>query len=162
MIRWSIIFIAITCIAGVLGFTGIILGLSVFAKIIFYIFLVLFVISRIAGVFIYDKKIGKPIYNPIPYQYDKTSEKIHALKKLHNSRIQSLSFQIQLWQGKFRVVKHENNKIRKFNQQLAKENIELETRLTETINQAAKDQAYYKSIISDLQDKVADTVKYSS
>ena len=42
MLRWTITFIVIALIAGVLGFTGI-------AKILFFIFLILFVISLLTG-----------------------------------------------------------------------------------------------------------------
>ena len=50
MLRWMIIFIVIALIAGVLGFGGIAGTSAGLAKICFYIFLALFVISLIRNV----------------------------------------------------------------------------------------------------------------
>ena len=49
MLRWTVIFLVIALIAGLLGFTGIAVGAAAFAKILFYIFLVLFLISLIGS-----------------------------------------------------------------------------------------------------------------
>lgn len=51
MLRWTIIFLVIALIAALLGFTGIASGAAAIAKIFFYIFIVLFLISLIAGGF---------------------------------------------------------------------------------------------------------------
>lgn len=52
MIQWTITFLVIALLAAVFAFTGIATGGAVvIAKIIFYIFLVFFVISLIAGAF---------------------------------------------------------------------------------------------------------------
>jgi uncharacterized membrane protein YtjA (UPF0391 family) len=51
MIRWIIAFLVIELIAAVLGFGGIAEGAAEIAKIIFYIFIVLFVISIIGRLF---------------------------------------------------------------------------------------------------------------
>lgn len=49
MLTWSIVFLIIAIVAALLGFTGI-AGTAVgFAKILFFIFLVLFVISLFLG-----------------------------------------------------------------------------------------------------------------
>jgi uncharacterized membrane protein YtjA (UPF0391 family) len=47
MLRWALGFFVIALIAAVLGFGGIALAAAGIAKIIFYIFLVLFVVSLI-------------------------------------------------------------------------------------------------------------------
>jgi uncharacterized membrane protein YtjA (UPF0391 family) len=47
MLRWVIIFLVIALIAAVFGFGGIVAGAVEIAKVIFYVFLVLFVISLI-------------------------------------------------------------------------------------------------------------------
>ena len=49
MLRWSITFLVIAIIAAVFGFGGIAEGAADIAEILFYIFLVLFVISLIFG-----------------------------------------------------------------------------------------------------------------
>ncbi len=49
MLRWSIIFLVVAIIAAVFGFGGIAAGAAEMAKILFYLFLVLFVISLIFG-----------------------------------------------------------------------------------------------------------------
>jgi uncharacterized membrane protein YtjA (UPF0391 family) len=51
MLRWTIIFLVIAIIAAIFGFGGIYAGAIQIAKILFFIFLVLFVLSLIAGGF---------------------------------------------------------------------------------------------------------------
>ena len=51
MLRWAVIFLIIAIIAAVFGFGGISEGAADIAQILFYIFLVLFVISLIFGGF---------------------------------------------------------------------------------------------------------------
>ena len=49
MLRWALIFLVVALISGVLGFTSI-AGVSIdIAKILFFVFLVLFVVSLIAN-----------------------------------------------------------------------------------------------------------------
>ncbi len=49
MLRWALIFLVVALVAGVLGFTSI-AGASIdIAKILFFVFLVLFVVSLIAN-----------------------------------------------------------------------------------------------------------------
>ena len=49
MLRWSLLFLVVALIAGVLGFGGI-AGTSMwFAQVLFFVFLVLFVVSLIMG-----------------------------------------------------------------------------------------------------------------
>lgn len=49
MLQWAVVFLVLALIAGVFGFGGI-AGLSLeFAKILFFVFLVLFVISLVRG-----------------------------------------------------------------------------------------------------------------
>jgi uncharacterized membrane protein YtjA (UPF0391 family) len=45
MLYWSLMFLLIALVAGVLGFTGIYVAAAGIAKVLFFIFLVLFVIS---------------------------------------------------------------------------------------------------------------------
>jgi uncharacterized membrane protein YtjA (UPF0391 family) len=47
MLRWALIFLVVALIAAALGFTGIYAAAAGIAKLLFYIFLVLFVISLI-------------------------------------------------------------------------------------------------------------------
>ena len=49
MLRWSLIFFIVALIAALFGFTGIAEGAADIAKILFYIFLVLFFITLILG-----------------------------------------------------------------------------------------------------------------
>ena len=56
MIRWVITFLVSALIAAVFGFGGIAAGAAEIAKVIFYLFLVLFVISLIFGGRIWPKK----------------------------------------------------------------------------------------------------------
>lgn len=49
MLKWSVIFLIIAIIAGLLGFTSI-AGTSIaIAKILFFVFLIIFVVTLIAG-----------------------------------------------------------------------------------------------------------------
>jgi uncharacterized membrane protein YtjA (UPF0391 family) len=47
MLRWALIFLIIALIAAALGFTGIYVAAAGIAKILFYIFVILFVVSLV-------------------------------------------------------------------------------------------------------------------
>ncbi len=47
MLRWALIFLVIALIAAALGFTGVYVAAAAIAKLLFYVFLVLFVISLV-------------------------------------------------------------------------------------------------------------------
>jgi uncharacterized membrane protein YtjA (UPF0391 family) len=49
MLTWTLIFLAVAIIAGVLGFGGIASTASGFARVLFFIFLVLFAVSLLTG-----------------------------------------------------------------------------------------------------------------
>jgi uncharacterized membrane protein YtjA (UPF0391 family) len=49
MLYWTIVFLVVAMVAAVFGFTGIYVAAAEIAKILFFIFLVLFVISLVAG-----------------------------------------------------------------------------------------------------------------
>lgn len=49
ILRWVIIFLVITLLAALLGFSGLAAGAASMAKIVFYIFIVLLAVSLIAG-----------------------------------------------------------------------------------------------------------------
>ncbi|MEJ7670686.1 MAG: DUF1328 domain-containing protein [Casimicrobiaceae bacterium] len=51
MLRLAVIFFVVAIIAAVFGFGGIAVGATEIAKILFYIFIVLFVVSLILGLF---------------------------------------------------------------------------------------------------------------
>lgn len=47
MLRWALIFLVVALIAGALGFTGVYVAAAGIAKLLFFIFVVLFVVSLI-------------------------------------------------------------------------------------------------------------------
>ena len=49
MLRWTVIFLVVAIIAAVFGFGGIAVGAASIAKILFFIFIVLFLLSMIFG-----------------------------------------------------------------------------------------------------------------
>lgn len=49
MIRWAIVFLVITFVAGLFAFAGLVLAAAAIAKLVFYLFLVLFLLALIAG-----------------------------------------------------------------------------------------------------------------
>ena len=49
MLRWAIVFLIITFIAGIFAFAGLVLAAVALAKLVFYLFLVLFLLTLIAG-----------------------------------------------------------------------------------------------------------------
>jgi uncharacterized membrane protein YtjA (UPF0391 family) len=49
VLRWAIAFFIIALLAAVLGFTGIAVAAAGIAKILFYIFIILFLISLVGG-----------------------------------------------------------------------------------------------------------------
>ena len=51
MLRWTLIFLVIAIFAAIFGFGSVAIGAASVAKILFYVFLVLFVLSLIAGGF---------------------------------------------------------------------------------------------------------------
>ncbi len=51
MLHYAVIFFVIAIIAAVFGFTGIAVGAAEIAKVLFYIFLVVFVVTLLLGVF---------------------------------------------------------------------------------------------------------------
>lgn len=50
MLRWSLMFFVVALIAALFGFTGIATAAAGIAKILFFVFLILFLVSLIAGV----------------------------------------------------------------------------------------------------------------
>ena len=52
MLRWALIFLVIALVAGLLGFTGIAGTSMAIAKTLFYIFLVIFLVLLVAGLFV--------------------------------------------------------------------------------------------------------------
>lgn len=55
MLRWSVIFFVIAIIAAIFGFGGIAEGAASIAKVLFFIFLVLFVITILFGASLFKK-----------------------------------------------------------------------------------------------------------
>lgn len=49
MLRWAIGFLVIAIIAGILGFAGLMVAAAGIAKLVFYLFLMLFLVSLIVG-----------------------------------------------------------------------------------------------------------------
>ena len=49
MFRWAVIFLVIAFIAGLFAFAGLVLAAAAVAKLIFYLFLILFLLALIAG-----------------------------------------------------------------------------------------------------------------
>lgn len=56
MLRWTITFLVIALVAALFGFGGIAAGAASIAKVLFFIFLVLFVISLVAGASIFKRR----------------------------------------------------------------------------------------------------------
>ena len=49
MLRWALIFLIVAIVAGIFGFAGIMVAAAGIAKMLFYIFLILFAVSLVAG-----------------------------------------------------------------------------------------------------------------
>jgi uncharacterized membrane protein YtjA (UPF0391 family) len=49
MLHWAIVFLILALVAGLLGFTSIYVAAAGIAKILFFVFLVLFLISLVTG-----------------------------------------------------------------------------------------------------------------
>jgi uncharacterized membrane protein YtjA (UPF0391 family) len=56
MLRWSAIFFLIAIVAAIFGFTGIAEGAASVAKILFGIFIVLFLLAFVGGLTLFKKK----------------------------------------------------------------------------------------------------------
>ena len=55
MLRWALIFFVVAIVAALFGFGGIAEGAAAIAKILFYIFVVLFVLALVLGVSIFKR-----------------------------------------------------------------------------------------------------------
>ncbi len=55
MLRWALIFLLISIIAGAMGFTGIAAGAGAAARVLFFLALTLFLVLLIAGLVIGEK-----------------------------------------------------------------------------------------------------------
>ena len=49
MLRWALIFLIVAIVAGIFGFAGIMIAAAGIAKLLFYLFLVLFLVSLLMG-----------------------------------------------------------------------------------------------------------------
>lgn len=49
MLYWALVFLVVALIAGVLGFGGVYVAAAGIAKILFFVFLILFIISLVSG-----------------------------------------------------------------------------------------------------------------
>jgi len=49
MLRWTLIFLVVAIAAAVLGFTGVSMAAAGIAKLLFFVFLVLFLVSLMSG-----------------------------------------------------------------------------------------------------------------
>lgn len=49
MLYWSLVFLVVALVAALFGFTGIYVAAAGIAKILFFVFLVLFIVSLISG-----------------------------------------------------------------------------------------------------------------
>jgi uncharacterized membrane protein YtjA (UPF0391 family) len=54
MLKWALIFLVISLVAGALGFTGVARGAATIAKVLFGIFLVLFILFLILGLTVFS------------------------------------------------------------------------------------------------------------
>lgn len=57
MLKWALIFLVISLLAGVFGFTGIAAGSAAIAKILFVCAIVLFVVFLVLGLTVYKKVV---------------------------------------------------------------------------------------------------------
>jgi len=49
MLRWALIFFLVSIVAAVFGFTGVAAGTAEIARILFYVFVVIFVVTLLFG-----------------------------------------------------------------------------------------------------------------
>ena len=49
MFRWAIVFLVVTFIAGLFAFAGLVLAAVAVAKLVFYLFLILFLLALVTG-----------------------------------------------------------------------------------------------------------------
>ncbi|MCX9155600.1 DUF1328 domain-containing protein [Niveibacterium sp. 24ML] len=49
MLRWALIFFLVSIVAAVFGFTGVAAGTAEIARILFYVFIVIFVVTLLFG-----------------------------------------------------------------------------------------------------------------
>lgn len=56
MLKWSVIFFIVAIVAALFGFTGLASGAASIAKILFAVFMFLFVLALILGLTVYSKK----------------------------------------------------------------------------------------------------------
>ena len=60
MLRWALVFFVVAIIAAVFGFGGIASGASEIARVLFFLFVVIFVVSLVMGLFTGRKMSRRP------------------------------------------------------------------------------------------------------
>jgi uncharacterized membrane protein YtjA (UPF0391 family) len=55
MLRWALIFFIVALVAALFGFTQIAVGAVTIARVLFFLFMVLFLLALLGGVFIFKK-----------------------------------------------------------------------------------------------------------
>ena len=65
---WAAIFLVIAIIAGILGFGGVQHSAIQISKTLFFIFVVLFILALLGGVFIVQNYPGVPVLESVPWK----------------------------------------------------------------------------------------------
>lgn len=55
MLRWSLFFFLLSIVAGALGFSGVAAGSAAIAQTLFFVFLVIFLVTLVLGVTVFKK-----------------------------------------------------------------------------------------------------------
>jgi uncharacterized membrane protein YtjA (UPF0391 family) len=51
MLRWALVFLVVAIVAGIFGFAGVMVAAAGIAKLLFYVFIILFLVSLLMSVF---------------------------------------------------------------------------------------------------------------
>jgi len=151
MLRWTLSLLTIALIASALIFTNL-FNNPVFTNISRVILIGSLTVSSLIVVFAFTSKSD---WSSDIDQYLRDEDNVERLRQ----KLDAANKRSEFWEGKFRTVKLENNRIRRFNHNLGHDLGEASNRLADVINQAAADQKRYEAEIADLRDQLHFTPK---
>lgn len=144
MLRWTLVFLTIALVIGTFAFTDV-YSSAVLGHIAKAYTILSVTIAILVTIWALTTKFS--LTDSIDDVWNEEQRIEHLTVKLAEANKRS-----QFWEGKFRTVKQENNRIRRYNHQIGEDLGEASNRLADVINQASTDQKRYEAEIAELKE----------